>query len=122
MIKGVPRCLVAGITAVCVTALLGSGLCRAESPPRLAEAGLRLALQVEDEPSPILPTHPVTPARVQQPPEEVPAYKTWWFWALTVGVVASAVTWGVVASRPTAQPPAPCSPGVIACFGDGRSQ
>ncbi len=123
MIKGVSRCLAAGTTAVCVTALLGSGLCRAEGPPHLTDADVRIALQLEDEPSPILPTHPVTPKQVAQvPAEDVPAYKTWWFWALTAGVVAGAVTWGVVASRPTAQPPAPCSPGVVACFGDGRSQ
>ncbi len=52
--------------------------------------------------------------------EEDSVFKTWWFWALTAAVVGGTVALGVWAAQPEDQPAGLCSPGVIACFGDGR--
>ncbi len=53
--------------------------------------------------------------------EEAPYYKKWWFWALTAVVVGGTVALGVWAVQPSTVPARACSPGVIGCFGDGRS-
>ncbi|MDX2019079.1 MAG: hypothetical protein SF187_02480 [Deltaproteobacteria bacterium] len=53
--------------------------------------------------------------------EEKSVFKTWWFWALTAGIVASTVALGVWAAQPGDTPARICQPGVIACFGDGRN-
>jgi hypothetical protein len=55
------------------------------------------------------------------PVEETPVYKTWWFWALTAAVVGGTVIFGVATFKPTENAPLACVPGVVACFGDGRS-
>jgi hypothetical protein len=52
---------------------------------------------------------------------EKPYYKKWWFWALTAAVIGGTVALGVWAVEPTTVPARACSPGVIGCFGDGRS-
>ena len=52
---------------------------------------------------------------------ESPYYKKWWFWALTAAVIGGTVALGVWAVEPSAVPARACSPGVIGCFGDGRS-
>ena len=52
---------------------------------------------------------------------EKPYYKKWWFWALTAAVVGGTVALGVWAVEPSQVPARACSPGVIGCFGDGRS-
>jgi hypothetical protein len=54
--------------------------------------------------------------------EQTPYYKKWWFWALTGVVVGGTVALGVWAVDTTTEPAKSCSPGVIACFGDGRRQ
>jgi hypothetical protein len=52
---------------------------------------------------------------------EAPYYKKWWFWALTAAVVGGTVALGIWAVEPSAVPARACNPGVIGCFGDGRS-
>lgn len=52
--------------------------------------------------------------------DETPAYKKWWFWALTAVVVGGTVALGKWAAKPTTQPAHSCAPGTVACFGDGR--
>jgi hypothetical protein len=54
--------------------------------------------------------------------DQTPYYKKWWFWALTGVVVGGTVALGVWAVDTTTAPAKSCSPGVIACFGDGRRQ
>jgi hypothetical protein len=54
-------------------------------------------------------------------PEEAPYYKKWWFWALTGVVVGGTVALGVWAIQPSTVPAKACTPGVVGCFGDGRS-
>ena len=53
--------------------------------------------------------------------EEGSVFKTWWFWALTAGIVGSTVALGVWAAQPGETPARICQPGSIACFGDGRN-
>jgi hypothetical protein len=54
--------------------------------------------------------------------DETPAYKKWWVWVLTGVVIGTTVALGVWAAKPSTQPAAPCGPGVLACFGDGRAR
>jgi hypothetical protein len=54
--------------------------------------------------------------------DQTPYYKKWWFWALTGVVVGGTVALGVWAVDTTTAPAKSCSPGVTACFGDGRRQ
>lgn len=53
--------------------------------------------------------------------EESSVFKTWWFWGLAAGVVASTVALGVWAAQPSDSPARACAAGVVACFGDGRN-
>jgi hypothetical protein len=54
--------------------------------------------------------------------DTTPYYKKWWFWALTTAVVGGTVALGVWAVDTSTPPAHACSPGVIACFGDGRME
>ena len=54
--------------------------------------------------------------------DQTPYYKKWWFWALTAAVVGGTVALGVWAVDTSTPPARACSPGVIACFGDGRKE
>jgi hypothetical protein len=54
--------------------------------------------------------------------DPTPYYKKWWFWALTTAVVGGTVALGVWAIDTSTPPAHACSPGVIACFGDGRME
>jgi hypothetical protein len=54
--------------------------------------------------------------------DPTPYYKKWWFWALTTAVVGGTVALGVWAIDTSTPPARSCSPGVIACFGDGRME
>ena len=56
----------------------------------------------------------------KKPPDTTPYYKKWWFWALSAAVVGGTVALGAWAIEPSTKPANACSPGVIACFGDGR--
>jgi uncharacterized membrane protein len=49
-----------------------------------------------------------------------PAYKRWWFWALTAVVVGGTAALGVWLVDSSDNPARKCSEGVVACFGDGR--
>jgi hypothetical protein len=60
-------------------------------------------------------------AQVQvKQPDTTPYYKKWWFWALSAAVVGGTVALGAWAIEPSTKPANSCSPGVVACFGDGR--
>jgi hypothetical protein len=63
-------------------------------------------------------------AAVEQKKEvdPTPYYKKWWFWAVSAAVVGGTVALGVWAIDPVDHPAKSCSPGVIACFGDGRRE
>jgi hypothetical protein len=54
--------------------------------------------------------------------DQTPYYKKWWFWALTAAVVGGTVALGAWAVDTSTPPARACSPGVIACFGDGRME
>jgi hypothetical protein len=56
----------------------------------------------------------------QKQADTTPYYKKWWFWALSAAVVGGTVALGAWAIEPSTKPANSCSPGVIACFGDGR--
>jgi hypothetical protein len=58
--------------------------------------------------------------QVKKEPDTTPYYKKWWFWALSAAVVGGTVALGAWAIDPSTTPANSCSPGVIACFGDGR--
>ena len=58
----------------------------------------------------------------KQEVDTTPYYKKWWFWALTGVVVGGTVALGVWAIEPSKTPARSCSPGVLACFGDGRGE
>lgn len=58
--------------------------------------------------------------QVKKAPDTTPYYKKWWFWALSAAVVGGTVALGAWAIDPSTKPANACSPGVIACFGDGR--
>jgi hypothetical protein len=110
------------------TAALLVALIFATAAGRAAEANSPLlspswsALAAADEDPPLRPDHrpvknpdedrPVVPA------EEVPVYKTWWFWALTAAVVGGVVIFGVTTFEAASHPPKACTPGTVACFGD----
>jgi hypothetical protein len=53
--------------------------------------------------------------------DEGSVFRTWWFWALTAGIVGSTVALGVWAGQPGDTPARICQPDSIACFGDGRN-
>jgi hypothetical protein len=57
---------------------------------------------------------------VKKEPDTTPYYKKWWFWALSAAVVGGTVALGAWAIEPSTKPANSCSPGVVACFGDGR--
>jgi len=117
-----------------LTLLLGmviaSGLLAPEARARdLVRAAARVALA--DDPPPTVSERRAqeqreAEARAQsdqkkRDAEESPYYKKWWFWALTAVVVGGTVALGVWAIQPSTVPARACSPGVIGCFGDGRS-
>jgi hypothetical protein len=58
--------------------------------------------------------------QTKKEPDTTPYYKKWWFWALSAAVVGGTVALGAWAVEPSQKPPMSCSPGVLACFGDGR--
>ena len=82
-----------------------------------------------DDPPPRAPIERITAedearaAEARQRAERAsePAYKRWWFWALGAAAVAGAVTVAVLAAGSDGDTPARgCTPGALACFGDGR--
>lgn len=52
--------------------------------------------------------------------DEVPAYKRWWFWALTAAVVGGTIALGALAIDPSTPQARGCTADALACFGDGR--
>jgi hypothetical protein len=88
-------------------------------------------LQVDDPPPREPPPDTTSPAlkdlnakaaqnKAQQDADEAPAYKKWWFWALSAVVVGGTIALGAWAAEPSTQPARGCDLGVLACFGDGR--
>lgn len=54
--------------------------------------------------------------------DETPAYKKWWFWALTAAVVGGTVALGTWAVDAGSDPAKGCAAGTVLCFGDGRTR
>lgn len=79
------------------------------------------ALQSDADKTPATEANEVKTKTVVVDEEEGSVFKTWWFWALTAGIVASTVALGVWAGQPGDTPARICQPGSIACFGDGRN-
>lgn len=134
-----------GSVAVVVFALGMSTARPAVADP--AVVPLRALLAVEDpatagdaEPTPVPATDAETPGlllgsptaepeadqspavkkQVAMDEEEPSVFKTWWFWTLTAAIVGGTVGLGIWAAQPEDSPARTCSPGTIACFGDGR--
>jgi hypothetical protein len=123
-----PRLGAALITALVSALVLGTTVA-----PRPAEARdlvkATAALVVAEEPPPtrtqVLQKQQEEAARIAEVEEKkvvdpTPYYKKWWFWAVSAAVVGGTVALGVWAIDPVDQPAKSCSPGVVACFGDGR--
>ncbi len=93
--------------------------------PRLGQAGFAALLAQADLDEPTVPTlkrperQQVKRAKLLRE-DDTPAWKTWWFWTLTGALVVGTVVFGAVVIKSSEQPPRPCNPGVLACFGDGR--
>lgn len=54
--------------------------------------------------------------------DDTPAYKKWWFWALTAAVVGGTVALGKWAVDAGSDPAKGCAAGTRLCFGDGRTR
>ncbi|HEY0708037.1 MAG TPA: hypothetical protein VGG33_14635 [Polyangia bacterium] len=114
--------------ALCASLSLGTGVRPARAETRdLVKTTAALVLAEEPPPtrSQVLQKQQEEAARVAAVEEKkevdpTPYYKKWWFWAVSAAVVGGTVALGVWAIDPVDQPAKSCSPGVIACFGDGR--
>jgi hypothetical protein len=120
------RKVVAVATLAALAGLVPAGAARADLPPNLRPT---FVLAQNEEPPPISSddfADEERRAKIEEEKrrkkelDELPAYKRWWFWALTAAVVGTAVVVGVVIAKPKTQPAMACMTGNIGCFGDGR--
>jgi hypothetical protein len=114
--------------ALSASLVMGTGVGAARAEGRdLVKTTAALVLAEEPPPtrSQVLQKQQEEAARVAVVEEKkevdpTPYYKKWWFWAVSAAVVGGTVALGAWAIDPVDQPAKSCSPGVIACFGDGR--